>query len=115
MRKAAVAFDRVRGNALPRDASRDLILKVADEQWKTLGWRRHKSSRSGNGGGQCVEVGTAWRKSSHSGNGGAECVEVASNLRHVVAVRDSKDPDGPVLMISTDEWTRFIARVRATA
>ena len=34
VRKATVAFDRVRGDALPRDASRDLILKVADEQWK---------------------------------------------------------------------------------
>ena len=34
VRKAAVAFDRVRGDALPRDASRDLVLKVADEQWK---------------------------------------------------------------------------------
>ena len=34
VRKAAVAFDRVRGDALPRDASRELILKVADEKWK---------------------------------------------------------------------------------
>jgi transcriptional regulator with XRE-family HTH domain len=34
VRKAAVAFDRVRGDALPREASRDLILKVADERWK---------------------------------------------------------------------------------
>jgi transcriptional regulator with XRE-family HTH domain len=34
VRKAAVAFDRVRGDALPRDTSRDLILKVADERWK---------------------------------------------------------------------------------
>jgi transcriptional regulator with XRE-family HTH domain len=34
VRKAAVTFDRVRGDALPRDASRDLILKVADEKWK---------------------------------------------------------------------------------
>ena len=34
VRKAAVAFDRVRADALPRDASRDLILKVADEKWK---------------------------------------------------------------------------------
>lgn len=34
IRKAAAAFDRVRGDALPRDASRDLILKVADERWK---------------------------------------------------------------------------------
>lgn len=34
VRKAAAAFDRVRGDALPRDASRDLILKVAEERWK---------------------------------------------------------------------------------
>jgi hypothetical protein len=34
VRKAAVAFNRVRGDALPRDASRDLILKVAEERWK---------------------------------------------------------------------------------
>ena len=34
VRKARVAFNRVRGDALPRDASRDLILKAA-EQWKT--------------------------------------------------------------------------------
>jgi transcriptional regulator with XRE-family HTH domain len=32
--KAAVVFDRVRGRALPCDASRDLILKVAEEKWK---------------------------------------------------------------------------------
>jgi transcriptional regulator with XRE-family HTH domain len=35
VRKAAVAFDRVRADALPRDASRELILKVADERWKS--------------------------------------------------------------------------------
>jgi transcriptional regulator with XRE-family HTH domain len=35
VRKAAVTFDRVRGDALPREASRDLILKVADEKWKS--------------------------------------------------------------------------------
>jgi transcriptional regulator with XRE-family HTH domain len=35
VRKAAVAFDRLRGDALPRSASRDLILRVADERWKT--------------------------------------------------------------------------------
>lgn len=34
VRKHGVAFNRVRGDALPRDASRDLILKAA-EQWKT--------------------------------------------------------------------------------
>ncbi len=34
-RKAAVAFDRVRGDALSRGQSRDLILRLADELWKT--------------------------------------------------------------------------------
>lgn len=33
VRKAAVAFNRVRGDALPRSASQDLILKVAEEEW----------------------------------------------------------------------------------
>jgi transcriptional regulator with XRE-family HTH domain len=35
VRKAAVAFDRVRADALPRGASHDLILRLADELWKT--------------------------------------------------------------------------------
>ncbi|HMH94433.1 MAG TPA: DUF397 domain-containing protein, partial [Streptosporangiaceae bacterium] len=35
-----------------------------------------------------------WRKSSHSSGGGANCVEVADNMQGVIAVRDSKDPDG---------------------
>jgi hypothetical protein len=37
-----------------------------------------------------------WRKSSRSGSTG-NCVEVAANLQGVIAVRDSKDPDGPLL------------------
>jgi len=35
VRQAAVAFERVRRDALPRSASRDLIRKVAEERWKT--------------------------------------------------------------------------------
>jgi hypothetical protein len=53
-----------------------------------------------------------WRKSSRSGNG-AECVEVARNLPRVVAVRDSKDPHGPVLAVAADQWRDFIAEVKA--
>ncbi len=33
--KVTVAFERILGAALPRIASHDLILKVAEEQWKT--------------------------------------------------------------------------------
>ena len=82
---------------------------------ETLEWRWRKSSYSGNGGSNCVEVGTVWRKSSYSGNGGGNCVEVAPNLPDVVAVRDSKDPDGPILTFSRDEWASFITRLRTFA
>ena len=56
-----------------------------------------------------------WRKSSRSGSNGGACVEVARNLPRIVAVRDSKNPDGPVLIISRDEWARFITRLRSPA
>ncbi|MFD2768459.1 DUF397 domain-containing protein [Micromonospora eburnea] len=48
---------------------------------------------------------TGWRKSSHSGDAGA-CVEMAS-LPEAVAVRDSKDPAGPVLVFSPAAWAAF--------
>jgi len=54
-----------------------------------------------------------WRKSSYSGTTGGNCVEVAQNLPGAVAVRDSKDPDGPKLAFGPDEWLAFTAGVRA--
>jgi Domain of unknown function (DUF397) len=57
-------------------------------------------------------AGAAWRKSSYSGNNGGDCVEVAGNLRDVVAVRDSKDPQGPVLLFSPDDWRAFTVAVK---
>ena len=54
-----------------------------------------------------------WRKASYSGNGGGSCVEVARNLPRIVAVRDSKDPDGPMLAVETAGWRTFIADVKA--
>jgi Domain of unknown function (DUF397) len=53
-----------------------------------------------------------WAKSSHSGGNGGQCVEVASNLPGLVAVRDSKDPDGPKLIFTPDEWRAFAAGIR---
>ena len=50
-----------------------------------------------------------WRKSSRSGNNG--CVEVALDADEI-AVRDSKDRDGPVLRFTTHEWGAFLAGVR---
>lgn len=52
-----------------------------------------------------------WRKSSHSGQSG-NCVEVARNLRGLVAVRDSRQPDGVELVVSQETWRAFISTVR---
>ncbi|MEU8260638.1 DUF397 domain-containing protein [Micromonospora sp. NPDC048999] len=48
---------------------------------------------------------SGWRKSSHSGDEGA-CVEAAL-LSEAVAVRDSKDPAGPVLVFPSAAWAAF--------
>jgi hypothetical protein len=58
-------------------------------------------------------TGAEWRKSSHSSGNGGQCVEVAQNLPGAVAVRDSKDPGGPVLAFSFAEWRAFAAGVKA--
>ena len=53
-----------------------------------------------------------WRKSSRSGGQG-QCVEVADNLPGVVAVRDSKNPGGPALAFTPDDWAAFIGGVKS--
>ncbi|MFF3445035.1 DUF397 domain-containing protein [Streptosporangium sp. NPDC002721] len=84
-------------------------------------WR--KASLSNANGGQCVEVGT-WRKSTLSGGNGGSCVEVAvtGNVQatperpvepeYLFLVRDSKDPDGPVLSFSPTEWDAFLVSIK---
>ncbi|MEV7012641.1 DUF397 domain-containing protein [Streptosporangium sp. NPDC051022] len=66
-----------------------------------------------------------WIKSSLSGDNGGECIEVA-DLKDVaggpdhkvghtdlIAVRDSKDPDGPKLFFTPAEWDAFLSSVKA--
>lgn len=53
-----------------------------------------------------------WRTASYT-NGNAACVEVAGLDGACWAVRDSKDPAGPVLTVTPGEWTAFTASVRA--
>ena len=53
-----------------------------------------------------------WHKSSYSGQSG-NCVEVARNLPGRVAVRDSKSPDGPPLLVSPGAWRAFLLALGA--
>ncbi|MEV5414462.1 DUF397 domain-containing protein [Thermopolyspora sp. NPDC052614] len=53
-----------------------------------------------------------WRKSTHSGGNEGNCVEIATNLPGVVAIRDSKNPTGPALTFTPDDWHTFLTRVR---
>ncbi|MCA1195729.1 DUF397 domain-containing protein [Saccharopolyspora sp. 6V] len=57
----------------------------------------------------CEPGDLTWRKSSRSVT--EECVEIAA-VADDVAVRDSKDPSGPVLLVSRAAFRRFTATIR---
>ncbi|MFD0850895.1 DUF397 domain-containing protein [Actinomadura adrarensis] len=59
-----------------------------------------------------IHVGARWRKASRSTGSGEDCVEVAATA-DLVAVRDSKDPDGPRLIVGRESWREFARRVSA--
>jgi hypothetical protein len=52
-----------------------------------------------------------WRKSSRSGDTGGDCVEVAG-LPGAVAVRDSKNPDGPALTFARRDFRTLLTQVK---
>lgn len=52
-----------------------------------------------------------WRKASRSSGGGQGCVEVAA-VPGSVAIRDSKDPDGPVHIVSPESFRDLIAHIK---
>ncbi|GGO31994.1 DUF397 domain-containing protein [Micromonospora parathelypteridis] len=56
-------------------------------------------------------IDAVWRTSTRSGSGGGNCVEVADNLPGVVGVRDSKDPEGPALVFGPVAWRAFVTEV----
>jgi hypothetical protein len=55
-----------------------------------------------------------WRKSSYSGPNGGNCIEITA-AAGVVAVRDSKDPQGSVLAFGPEAWKKFAGQVKADA
>ena len=63
-------------------------------------------------------TGAPWRKSTYSSGNGGACVEVAvvpgskEGSDYVITMRDSKDPDGPVLTFTPDEWKAFTLGVQ---
>ena len=72
-------------------------------------WRKSSHSFAN---GNCAEV-AAWRKSTASAGEG-ECAEVGQDGA-VVGVRDSKDPDGAVLVFGPAAWQTFTLQIKQRA
>ncbi|KUO04094.1 DUF397 domain-containing protein [Streptomyces caeruleatus] len=83
-----------------------------------MGIRWRKSSYSGDQGGNCVECvplgALAWRKSSHSSDQGGECIEIAETPHTTIAIRDSKNPAGPIVTLDPAAFTTFVTWTSAT-
>lgn len=58
--------------------------------------------------------GTPFRRSSYSVNAHGSCIEVADRDLWI-AVRDSKNPTGPVLDVAAGGWSTFAAGIRRTS
>ncbi|NJQ00335.1 DUF397 domain-containing protein [Streptomyces zingiberis] len=60
-----------------------------------------------NGVSAALLTGAAWRKSRHS-NPSGNCVEVARLPGNAIAMRNSRDPEGPALVYTLDEMAVFL-------
>lgn len=79
-----------------------------------ISWRT--STASASVGAHCVEVGlipVSWHTSTKSSHIG-ECVEAGpvNDDSGRIAVRHSKDPDGPMIVYTRSEWAAFVQGVR---
>lgn len=57
-------------------------------------------------------TGARWMKSTRSGPTGGNCVEVAFLPDGEVAMRNSRQPDGPALVFTRGEWDAFLGGAR---
>ncbi|MFC6084273.1 Scr1 family TA system antitoxin-like transcriptional regulator [Sphaerisporangium aureirubrum] len=96
VRKIATRYEVIRAEALPRQASLDLIREIR--------YRMNPQLE------QELAVAT-WRKSSRSGGSGGNCVEIASLADGHKGVRDSKNPTGPAFVVGAGAWEAFRAGV----
>jgi hypothetical protein len=58
------------------------------------------------------EISAPWIKSSRSGPTGGNCVEIAFLAGGAVAMRNSRDADGPALVFTAAEWEAFLGGAR---
>jgi hypothetical protein len=58
------------------------------------------------------DIAVTWIKSSYSGPTGGNCAEVAFLADGAVAMRNSREPDGPALVFTAAEWSAFLAGAR---
>ena len=56
----------------------------------------------------------AWFKSSYSDGTGQNCIEAARLTPTGIAIRDSKNPTGPALLLPATAWTPFVTQLRET-
>jgi hypothetical protein len=57
----------------------------------------------------------SWRKSSRSGNNGGQCIEVAVRpVDEEIMVRDSKNPESMRLAFPPESWNLFISELKAS-
>ena len=59
-----------------------------------------------------MDMNLQWRKATYSSGNGGNCIEVAA-VGRIVAVRDSKDPDGPRLAFATPTWKAFAGKIKS--
>ncbi|MFE7315471.1 DUF397 domain-containing protein [Streptomyces sp. NPDC057555] len=76
-----------------------------------------KSSYSEGNGGACLEFTRdfVWLKSSYSDGSGGQCLEFSpahTTIHGLVPIRDSKVPDGPVIVVRAAGWSSFVGAVK---
>jgi hypothetical protein len=77
------------------------------------GKRRGRMSKMSHGASAADLESALWVKASGSGPTGGNCVEVAFLVDGRVAVRNSRNPDGPALVFTAPEWDAFVGGAKS--